>query len=89
MRKKIVLHKEEPELTIDNIPEYAIVAIEADKNRKYILSSRVSGPCFASGAGDWDSSNTRKDLLLQVVSDGRVTIHVFMNLKDLAKWLLE
>jgi hypothetical protein len=92
MSQKIVLHREEPELTIDNIPESYIIAIETDwgsRHEKYILSCQKDRVTFSSGHGNWNSANTRTDLLNQSIRDGRVTIHVFTNLKDLAKWLLE
>lgn len=89
MNKKIILHVETPEITLDNIPEYAIIAMEGDRKRKYILSIHKNNIAFMSGNGNWDSAVNKTELLTNNMTDGRVTFHVFTDLKALAKWLLE
>lgn len=89
--KKIIVHRPEQVITIENIPDCSFIGIKTDEHGKYLLSgvSKSSIFTFVNGKTVWDSNDKLNALLRGVNMDGRVEIHIFTDLKLLGKWLLE
>ena len=91
--KTVVRELDSDKIKASDLPLSPILGIVAD-GKKYIPSFRMNGgiatDCIMVRNGYcWDSGETPRNLMNDLLKDDRVKVLYFESLEELAKWILE